>query len=212
MAFSLTYTTLVDQITSYNENASPKFLAQIPVFINNAENRVATDLKQQGFQAVVTGVMTVGANGAVLPKPAFWRETVSFYYKDPVLGWQSIALRALEWCKNFWPKQASVAAPRYYADYNAQNFLVAPSPDAAYPFELAYYARLEPLDSTNQTNWLTFNAPQVLLYACLLEAAIWLKNGDLVAQYQAQYNDQKSAVLQENLERLADKNEVVARG
>jgi hypothetical protein len=211
VAYALTYSLLVSSIQSYNENSSDKFAAQIPQFISNGENRVAADMKQQGFQSVVAGTFVAGVNGAVVSKPAFWRETISFNYKDPVLGWQPIRIRALEYLKNFWPLQGSTSPPRFYADYNFENFLVAPSPDQAYAFELAYYARLEPLDATNQTNWLTFNAPQVLLYACLLEAALWLKNSELIALFQGQYNDQKSSILQENAERLGDRNEAVAR-
>jgi hypothetical protein len=177
-----------------------------------AENRLATDMKQQGFQSVVSGTFTVGAAGAVIAKPAFWRETISFNFKDPTVGWLPMRLRALEYLKNFWPLQSATQPPRFYADYNFTNFLVAPSPDQAYDFELAYYARLDPLGPDNQTNWLTVNAPQCLLYACLLEAQLWLKNEAKAAFWKAQYDDQKGGLMQETAERLGDRSEVVTRG
>lgn len=212
MSVALTYTSLVSQLSSYTERTDVAFVAQIPSFIMLAENRVATDMKQQGFQSVVSGTFTAGTLGAQIAKPAFWRETISFNYKDPVNGWMPLRLRPLEYLKNFWPIQASIQPPRFYADYNAANFLVAPTPDQAYAFELAYYARLEPLDSTNTTNWLTLNAPQCLLYASLLEAYIWSKNAGKVQEFQGHYDNAKAGLLQETAERLGDRTEVVTRG
>ena len=72
--------------------------------------------------------------------------------------------------------------------------------------------RLQPLDASNQTNWLTVNAPQCLLFATLLEAYIWAKNAAKVAEFQGHYDNAKGALLQESAERLGDRNEVVTRG
>lgn len=213
MAEALTYASLADQIVSYCEKVGDaKLTAQVPFLVMLAENRIATDLKQQGFQSVVTGQFQVGANGAVLAKPAFWRETISFTYKHPTEGWKPVRLRALEYLKTYWPLAAATDQPRFYADYNALNFFIAPSPVAAYDFELAYYARLQPLDSDHQENWLTRNAPQILLYACLLEANMWLKNADKAAFWAAQYETQKASMLQENAERINDKTQTVTKG
>ena len=213
MAAALTYTALVAQIPGYCERPNDAALiAQLPFIVMLAENRIATDMKQQGFQSVVKGTFTAGAIGAVITKPAFWRETISFAYKDPATGWKQIKIRALEFLKSFWPLQGQTSPPRFYADYNFQNFLIAPSPDGAYDFELAYYARLEPLDEANQTNWLTMNAPQCLLYACILEAQLWLKNTAKAQEWEAHYSSSKAGLMQETAERLADRTEVVTKG
>jgi hypothetical protein len=213
MTTALTYNELVTQIPGYCERPNDAALvAQLPMLIMLAENRIATDMKQQGFQSVVKGTFTAGSVGAVIAKPAFWRETISFNYKDPLAGWKQLKMRALEYLKNFWPLQGQTAAPRFYADYNFQNFLVAPSPNGAYDFELAYYARLEPLDITNQTNWLTTNAPQCLLYACILETQLWLKNTAKAQEWEAHYSAAKQGLMQETAERMADRTEVVTRG
>lgn len=212
-AATLTYTSLSKQLISYTERVDDAaFAAQIPYIIMMAENRIATDLKQQGFQSVVDGKFTASSSGASFAKPAYWRETISFNYLDPVLGWQPLRLRSLEYLKNFWPLQSSLGAPRFYADYNFTNFLVAPSPGTAYPFELVYYARLDPLSSDNQTNWLTVNAPQCLMYAALLEAYIWTKNTAKVAEFQSHYDNAKGGLMQETAERLGDRTEIVTRG
>jgi len=206
----LTFDTLIAQLPSYLERNDAATASQIPWFIMLAENRIATDMKQQGFQSVVKGSMVAGT--PTMAKPAFWRETISFNYKDPVKGWLPLRLRSLEYLKNFWPLASATNPPRFYADYNFTNFLLAATPDASYEFELNYYARLQPLDSNNQVNWLTINAPQVLLYATVLEAQIWLKNAAKVQEWTGHYNEAKGGMLTETAERLGDRNEVVSRG
>lgn len=212
---NLTYNQLLTLLPNYLQRPDQAFIDQIPTFISLAENRLATDMKQQGFQTVVTGVLPLVPS---MPKPAFWRETISFTIKapntevPPVVQAKPLYLRPLEYLNNYWPDQTAQDVPRFYADYNVSNFKFAPTPDAAYPFELVYYARLQPLDENNQTNWMTLNVPQALLYACLLEAAIWIKNVTTLANMQAQYDNAKNGILQENQERLGDRNESVTRG
>lgn len=197
-----TFNKLVEVIKSYSERNDQPFLDQIPGFITLAENRLATQMKQQGFQAVVRGTFDPGYT---LKKPAFWRETISFSYL--VNGeWKPLFLRSLEYLKEYWPIASATSAPAYYADYNVSNFYIAPTPPQGYDFELVYYARLDPLTESHQENWLTLNAPQALVYACLLESALWRKNATEQGKWQQQYAEAMQTLLAENRERLADRN------
>lgn len=198
----ITYTSLVALIPSYMEQRGSAFIAQVDTFINLAENRIATDMKQEGFQSVVTGNMALNN---VQAKPAFWRENISFQYK--LNGeWKMLKLRTLEWIKRYWPNVNETGAPEYYADYNINNFYIAATPGVTYPFELTYYARLDPLSAANDSNWLTLNAPQALLYACLLEAALWLKNPESEAKWEKQYQISCGGLLTEDASRKKDRN------
>jgi hypothetical protein len=202
----LTYQRIVDLLPSYLERKDDAFKNQIPTFINLAENRLATDMKQEGFQAVVTGNF-ITAN--VMQKPAFWRQTISFSYK---VGdeWKELKLRQLEYLKKYWPRASVMKEPVFYADYNANNFYIAPTPDFTYEFELVYYARLEPLSTDNQTNWMTLNAPQALLYASLWEAAIWCVNAEAEQRWMQHYQIATGGLINEDKERKADRNVVVS--
>ncbi len=206
---NLTYNQLTELIPSYMERQDEAFIAQIPTFVCLGENRLATDMKQQGFQSVVTGNLPLVPSMA---KPSFWRETISFTYIDASGAWQPIYLRSLEYIKNYWPNSSSTDLPRFYGDYNIANFIFGPTPDAAYEFELVYYARLQPLDEEHQSNWMTLNAPQALLYACLLESALWARNAQRAQTWQAQYENARGGFITENQERLADRTTVVTRG
>ena len=229
MAAIMTFSTLKTDVTAYCErNNNAVFIEQLPRLIMLAENRLALEAKQQGFQTVVTGTFqtfgTLADPAYLLRKPSWWRETISFTYNDTTInaatglayGWTPVRLRSLEYVKNFWPVSSQPGKPRFYADYNAQNFLIAPSPNLTngynFEFELAYYARLQPLSEESEVNWLTENVPQLLFYAAMAEAQLFLKNHDKAATWLALYNDQKGALLGENAERLADRSEVVTRG
>ncbi len=208
MPQTFTYPELLEQMSSYAVRPDAAYLAQRPTFIALAENRIATDMKQLGFQTVVTGTLPTAATMA---KPAFWRETIAFHFTDADGKRQPILLRGYDYCRNY-DTGTTPGTPKFYADYNFANWLLTPIPDDAYPFELQYYARLEPLSDVNQTNWLTVNMPQALLYACMLESAIWQRNEGEIAKWQSLYGTANGAALAENSERLIDRNLAVTRG
>jgi hypothetical protein len=201
-AVNITYNQLLQILPSYLERPDDAFAAEIPVFINLAENRLATDMKQEGFIAVVTGTLPLKQ---AMPKPSFWRETESF---SIVANGQlkQLYIRTLEFCKVAFPIVGQSGTPQFYADYNATNFYLAQTPDIAYPFELVYYARLDPLSPTNQDNWLTLNAPQALLFACLWEAAMWCKNSMAEQRWMQQYQIAAGGQMNEEGERKTDRN------
>jgi hypothetical protein len=199
---SINYQALVEMLPSWMERKDDAFKAQIPRFINLAENRIATDMKQEGFQAVVTSVLDVSN---IQPKPVFWRETISFTIK---IGnkWVDLKLRSLEYIKRFWPEILRTGIPAYYADYNFQHFYVAPTPAEPIEFELVYYARLEPLNDTHQENWITLNAPQTLFFATMLEATMWCKNPAAEQKWMQQYQIAVGGIVAEDGDRKEDRN------
>ena len=86
--------------------------------------------------------------------------------------------------------------------------LVAPTPAAAYNYEVLYYERNQPLDSSNQSNWFTQYAPQALLYGSLLQAMPFLKNDERIPMWQGQYDKIISLLQNENVNRLADRQAI----
>jgi len=205
---SFTYTQLQTLVPQYAERADTAFANQVPTFIALAENRIATEVKQQGFESVVTGTLAVNS---VLAKPTYWKSTISFNYTDATGARNPIFLRPLEYVRNHWPNPSLTGAPRFYADYNATHFLLGPTPSAAFAFELSYYARLQPLGPTNDANWMTGNMPQVLFAAVMVEACRFIKNSSRQDTWEQMYQGAKGAIQGENSERQADRNEVFTR-
>lgn len=203
MSSSMTYSSLVEDIIGYTQRKDSAFAAEIPRFVMLSENILATELKLLGFQNVVSGVLPTTNN--TLPKPALWRDNISFNYIDSSGNRVEILPRSYEYCRNYWPNQSLTGAPRFYADYNFDNFLIVPTPSSAFQFELLYHSKLHPLDDSNQTNWLTNNAPQLLLSQCLIQAYIWARNDIELQKWQMSYDKAIAAFNGENTSRISDR-------
>jgi hypothetical protein len=201
MAEALTYDSLVSDIELYAERSDDPFLAQIPRLIMMAENRLATEAKGLGFLRVVSFNLVDGT--ATYTKPARWRETKHLFY-NTAAGANFIYSRGYQYCKSYWPNLALKDDPKFYADYDYEHFLVVPTPDANVTGELAYYERPEPLSAINQTNWTTQYAPQLLLYACLLEAQPFLKMPERMAEFQSLYDRSLQMLKNEDISRMSD--------
>jgi hypothetical protein len=118
-------------------------------------------------------------------------------------------LRKYEYLRNYWPDTTATDIPKYYCDYDYTHWLVAPTPASNYTFEVLYYERVQPLDSTNQTNWFTQYAPQAMLYGTLLQAMPFLKNDERIQMWQTQYQLIIDTLKNEDLTRVGDRQAAV---
>lgn len=205
-AYVMTYDNLVTDIAQYLERTDTATLAKIPTFIGLTEQKIATQLKILGNLTVQASAFIQGSN--IIDKPARWHKTVSFNVtvagrRRPVL------LRAYEYLREYWPDPTQESVPKFFADYDYTHWMIAPTPDAAYNFEILYYERIQPLDSSNQSNWFTIYAPQALLYGSLVEASMFLKNYDKAAAYGQQFDAIMQTMVVENKLRIADRQAVV---
>jgi len=205
VAAVMTYDSLVENIQSYLERTDAATLEKIPTFIMLAEQVIASQIKFLGNLTVNTSTMTQGQ--AIIDKPARWHKTVSMNItangvRRPVL------LRRYEYLRQYWPNPATEDTPLYYTDYDYTHWLVAPTPDFAYDFEVLYYERVQPLDSSNQSNWFTQYAPQALLYGSLLQAMPFLKNDERIPLWQQQYDLVMQTLMAEDKLRVADRQAV----
>jgi hypothetical protein len=201
MAEALTYSSLVTDIALYVERDDADFLAQIPRFIMLAENKLASTIKGLGFSRTVNFNLQV--NNAVYQKPVRWRETTSISIL--VNGQRSfLKSRSSEYVQTYWPDQSQTDVVKYYSDYDYEHWLVAPTPSSNLVATVGYYERPEPLSDANQTNWTTQYAPQLLLYASLLEAQPFLKTPERIQEFQMAYEQAAMAINKENVGRLTD--------
>lgn len=113
--------------------------------------------------------------------------------------------RSLEYLQTYWPDPSVLGEPGYYADYDYYHFILAPSPLRPYPMQLTYYQLPPLLDDSNQTNWLTDIAPNLLLYRALLEAEPFLKDDPRVATWQGLYAEQGQALTGQDMDKIMDR-------
>lgn len=199
MSQSMTFDSLSEDIKKYCERTDPYFLEQIPRFIMLAENRIGSETKPLGFLRVVSGKMT----SPVLEKPIRWRKTKNLFLN--YLGkWTPVFKRSYEYCRTYWPDSTLTSQPMYYADYDYEHFLIVPNPPGSVDFELQYYEKIQPLDPLNQTNWTTQYAPQLILYASLIEAMPFVKTPEKIKDYQSLYDRALMAIVNESQDGLTD--------
>jgi hypothetical protein len=201
----MTYDSLVENVRTYLERTDQATLEKIPLFIMLAEQVIASQIKFLGNLTVQTSTMVQGAN--IIDKPARWHKTVSM--NITVAGKRyPVLLRKYEYLREYWPDPASEDVPKFYCDYDYTHWMVAPTPDAAYNFEVLYYERIQPLESANQTNWFTIYAPQALLYGTLLQAMPFLKNDERMPMWQQQYDAIMQTLMAEDKLRVADRQAI----
>jgi hypothetical protein len=192
-------------VLQYLERSDPAVVAFIPTAITLAEFEIAQDIKTLGQMEVVTANMEIG--NPVIQKPARWRKTVSMTVTTPT-GKQPVFLRKLEYLNNYWPTVTATSTPLFYADYDYDNWFVAPTPNSAYAFEALCYTRLQPLDSATQTNWLTQNAPNAMLFGTLKQTAPFLKDDGRLAVWSGLFSAAMAALKTEDQLRIGDRQAI----
>lgn len=204
-AVVMTYDSLVADIESYLERTDAATVDKIPTFIMLAEQQIATQIKFLGNLTVNNSTMVTG--NPVIAKPARWHKSVSL---NVTVGGvrQAVLLRKYEYIREYWPDATLTGVPQFYCDYDYEHWLVGPTPADDYTFEVLYYERVQPLDSSNQTNWFTEYAPQALLYGSLLQAMPFLKNDERIPMWRAEYDIVMSSLKVEDNLRIADRQAI----
>ena len=210
MPAAMTYTSLLEDIRLYAERSDADFLAQRDRFVMMAENRLAKEVRGLGNLQIVASTLTSGS--PLLAKPERWRETASFIVTLASGEKKALFLRDINYCREFWPNISLEDEPRFYADYGFEHFYLAPTPNAALNFELAYFDRPEPLSDTNETNWYTQYAPDLLLFACLVEAQPFLKQDARTEQFRSMYERSLQMLANEAMRRMSDNSQVRREG
>ncbi len=216
MADVMTFTSLRNELADAFERGQssaidPITYDEIPRCINRAERRIARDIKVQGLQETATGSFADGV--AVVTKPTRWRQTISMNFGNGSgNNVRNILLpRSYEYITTIYPNRTTEGTPRFYADYDVDHWLIGPTPDAAYPFEVLYYAIPALLDDSNSTNWLTEVMPDVLLNAASRELAMFLKNGQRANEFEALYKSGLQGVSAEDGQKAIDRT-IVRKG
>lgn len=193
---AMTYTSLIDDVSKYIERTDAATVDMIPTFIMLAEYRCAREVKTLLTVNYITASFQAGQ--AVYAKPQRWLEGVSWNIgigaTAETTNRTPLFLRTYDYIRSYWPNVSTRDVPKFYADYSQTHWIVAPTPDADYPYEVGYYQRPQMLSAENQTNWFTIYAPDLLLYATLLETPAYLRTDERVQVWQMYYDRAKSAL------------------
>lgn len=200
----MTYNSLSDQIIQTLNRNDADTIAQVPNFVFFAEQRISKELEHIGLVGYASGSLTPGVN--VISKPAKWlrNETFQIGTGENSNKRKSIYLRTYGYIRTYWPDDSILGEPVYYGDYDVYNFIIAPTPDFAYPFELSSYNLPEPLGPSVSTNWLTNYVPNLLFYACLIEASSYIKTDQRTPYWKSIYDGLLAGINAQDKKRFFD--------
>ena len=184
----MNYSELVTNIRNYTEVDSNVFSdSVINTFITMAENRILRDIDLDIFKVEVQGNLTSGNEFLTAPT-----DILTHRYMMVTVGTEQLFLdfRDTSFMKEYWSNDALTGTPKYYSVWDQNTFYVAPTPNANLVVELGYIYRPEQLSSTNPTTWVSVNAPEALLYACLIQAYSYTKGpADMIAYFTNSYKE-----------------------
>ena len=209
MPTAMTFTSLRADLQAYSERGTAVFdqtvYDQLPMIINTAERRMARELKIQGFINVVTDTMV--ASQRAYQKPDRWRSTISMSIGTGTGNNTRVFLKeaSYEAAGTYWTSMSTSSVPKFYADYDYDHYLISPTPDAAYPWEIMYWQLPPLLDATTTTNWITNYAPNALLHGSLTELYGFLRNPEEAQKWQAEYDRDMGALAGEDLQKIVDR-------
>ena len=184
---SFTLATLKTAIQDYADNSETSFVTNLPNFIKAAEEKIFKGVDLDIFRKNVTSAFTSSDQFLSVPTDYL----ASFSLQITTSGSESFLLQKdVNYLREYTPASSTTGLPKYYARFDTDNFIVAPTPGSNYTLELHYYYRPASLTAgaDGGTTWLSTNAPFALLYGSLIEAYYYMKGEpDVIAQYEKNY-------------------------
>lgn len=158
---------------------------QINVFIQQAEQRIYNAAELLVSYATTTGTLASGTR--FLSVPAGWLSNSSFAVIDATGRYEYLINKDVDFIRAAYPNPSYQAIPVHYAYFDETQFVLGPTPDDDYAYELDYFRYPESI-VTAGNSWLGDNFDSVLLYGTLLEAYTFMKGEpDMIELYQQRY-------------------------
>jgi len=188
MAYTLT--NLQDDIKGYTEVGSNVFTSSVlNTLIKNAENKIYREVDSDQDRHYATSNLIVGNRYVTIP--ADLRLIRYVQLKDSDNNQYYLEQRDTTFIAEYYstPGTAAVDIPKYYANWDENFWVVAPTPDRTYEITLAY--NKEPVSLTDASvsdtgTYLSNKYQDLLLYACLVNAYGYLKGPADMLQYYSQ--------------------------
>ena len=190
----MNYAELSAAIQSYTQNYEQEFVANIPVFVQQAEQRIYNSIQFPSLRKNVTGTATI--NNKYLACPNDFLAPYSVAVIDADGAYEYLLNKDVNFIRQAYPTPTSTGLPKYYALFGPQStnadeltFILGPTPDANYEVELHYFFYPQSIVDAG-TSWLGDNFDTVLLYGSLVEAYTFMKGEqDMIQLYDAKYKE-----------------------
>ena len=191
----MNYTALSNAIQAYTENTEADFVANIPVFVTQAEQRIYNSVQFPSIRKNVTS--TIAVNTKYLDCPLDFLAVYSMAVIDASGNYEYLLNKDVNFIRQAYPQPTDTGTPKYYAlfgptvltsvIYDELSFIIGPTADANYGVELHYYYYPQSI-VTAGTSWLGDNFDSVLLYGTICEAYTYMKGEpDMMTLYNQKF-------------------------
>jgi hypothetical protein len=153
------------------------------------EERILKNSELSLFRKNVSGGMS--SSNQYLAAPSDFMAPFSLSFTSSSVK-SFLDFKDVNFVQTFNPNSSTTGSPRYYAQFDVDNFILAPTPDSSYTTELHYFYRPASLTAgaSDGTTWLSINATQALLYGSLIEAYTFMKGEpDLMQEYEKRFSE-----------------------
>lgn len=184
----MTYAELTELIQQYLETSETTFVANIPQFIKNAEEAIYRSVQLPDLRKTSTSATADGVKYIEVPSDFLSAYSLAVVNDDD--DYVFLSQKEQNYLQEIYPGSATEGLPRFFAIFNDEYLLLAPTPDQAYGIELNYFYKPASLidGGASGTTWLSENAENALLFGSILEGYIYLKGDqDVVQQYSKKF-------------------------
>ena len=182
----MTYAELTAAIKDYANNTETNFVAAIPTFVKQAEQRIYRSVNLPVNRKNVAGTLTDGNQYLTMPTDFLFSLSLSITSSSNQIF---LLNKDSNFIRSTYPNASTKGTPKYYATFASDSFIIGPTPDANYVTELHYYYQPASIVDTSPS-WLGTNADTVLLYGSLVEAYTYMKgDADMMQLYQQRYQE-----------------------
>ena len=186
---SFTYDQLKQAIQDYTENSETTFVANLPLFIRAAEERILKNVQLDLFRRNQTAALTQANPYLNCPSDFLAPFSLSYTLNNEKTF---VEFKDVSFVQTYSPNATTQGLPKYYAQFDVDNFLVGPTPNANLDVELHYLYRPTSITAGagGGTTWISTNGELALLYGSLVEAYIFMKGeADVMQQYNQRFGE-----------------------
>ena len=192
MAYTLT--NLQNDIRNYTEVDDSVFSTSVlETIIKNAENRIYRDSDSDDDRFYATSNLQSGSRFVTIPSDLRIIRYVQLKDTTVTPNVQSfLEKKETSYMATFYDTPGTASGlPKYYANWDANFWIVAPTPNANYEITLAYIKQPDTITSGTASTTGTYVSNKyqdLLLYAALVEAYGYLKGpADMLQYYEQSY-------------------------
>ena len=206
MAYTLS--NLQDDIRNYTEVDDTVFsTAVLDTIIKNAENRIYRDADSDDNRFYATSNLQSGSRYVTIPSDL--RSIRYVQLKDTTVSpnvQTFLEKKDTSYMASFYDTPGTASGlPKYYANWDANFWIVAPTPNANYEITLAYVKQPDTITSgtpSTSGTYVSNKYQDLLLYAALVEAYGYLKGPqDMLQYYEAAYRRANQSYATEQMGR-----------